>query len=77
MDAVISGIKSYVDGIDGSHLISILFEWQDETRGFGQMEIKQVTLDGNIYFYIDNELMSKEFVKKMLGSIVDKASLEM
>jgi hypothetical protein len=72
MDVILDGISAAYsepekDGIE----FSIFLNWEDEELGFGNIRIIQ---DGED-IYIDSELMGKEFIKKVLCSLVDQAKI--
>jgi len=74
MDVYIDG-AIFTTGVDeDSQETTIIIGWDCE-KGFGNMAIKQVVSDGDVQFFIDNEMMSREFLKRVLCAIVDKAIL--
>lgn len=75
MDVYIEGIKSWSSDVDGSHnlLISVGLDCE---KGFGNLEITQIMKGTKVDFYIKNEFMSRDFIKRVLNALVDKAKLE-
>ena len=47
--------------------------WEDEEKGFGQLDFIKLKVNGKII--INNECMSKEYMKKVLCTLVDNAEL--
>ena len=74
MEVQIDGIKSVYD-LDGHPSISVFIGWACE-KGFGGIEIEQTIIDGDAKFYIDNEMMSRDFIKRVLCALVDSAWLK-
>ena len=52
---------------------SVTFNWEAKGVGFGQMEF-HVGEDGYVHCY--NEIMGREFLKKMLCQMIDNAVME-
>jgi len=71
MRVEIDGVRDF-ERLDGKNCKLIRLAWEDEERGFGLIDIFQVE-DEDIL--IDSEYMSREFVKKVLTSLVDQARL--
>ena len=70
---------TYIDGVsfgldleDEKPICRIVVGWSGD-RGFGQIEIRYKLLSGE--YYIDSELMSREFVKAVLCKMVDEADI--
>jgi hypothetical protein len=65
----------YCVGLEDEEVISINIYWSCE-KGFGNFLIKQTISDGELVFSIDNEMMDRDFIKRVLCAIVDKSRLE-
>lgn len=68
----IGSISSYIDLEDQKPGFRIIFEW-DGDIGFGQIEIEYKPNTES--FYIDSELMSRDFIKAVLCKMVDNAQI--
>ena len=73
-EVVIDNIQS-VRGLEGEQITKIGMWWMCE-KGFGNLLITQTVLGGEASFHIDNEMMDRDFIKRVLCAIVDKAKLE-
>ena len=68
-------VRSALD-YDGAQITAIGINWACE-KGVGNILITQtITAGGNVFYHIDNEMMSRDFIKRVLCAIVDKATLE-
>jgi len=67
-------VKYHV-GLEDEEVVSLGVYWSCE-KGFGNFLIKQTITDGELTFFIDNEMMDRDFIKRVLCAIVDKAILE-
>ena len=74
MNAQIDMIQYHV-GLEDEEVISFNVYWSCE-KGYGNFLIKQTISDGELTFFIDNEMMGREFIKRVLCAMVDKARLE-
>lgn len=68
-------MESYIDALFSNDTgMGFVIGWSDETKGFGQITFRQDSNDKQLS--IDSECMGREFVKKILCSLVDKSTLE-
>jgi len=73
MNVKIEGVVTAVyDYEEYNPVIHIRLAWDDEEHGFGLIDISQDRMGT----FINSENMSKEFVKKVLCSLVDEADTE-
>ena len=65
-------MEAKIFGVSGSNeIVRFMIEWEDEERGFGQIEFIQYLEGGSIV--IDSELMDRPFIKLVLNALVDGA----
>jgi hypothetical protein len=88
MEVEINSVQ-FVRDMEFEQIIRIGICWVCE-KGFGNLLIEQsidadfgnlwieqsIDADGEHYYNIDNEMMSREFIKRVLCAIVDNAKLE-
>lgn len=74
MELLIDSVQS-VRGLEGEQITRIGIWWLCE-KGVGNLLIEQKIIGGEPFYRIDNELMSRDFIKRVLCTIVDKAKLE-
>jgi alpha-amylase/alpha-mannosidase (GH57 family) len=73
MNAKIEGVVTVVyDYEEYNPVIHISLRWYDENHGFGLIDISQ----DRTGTFINSENMGREFVKKVLCSLVDEADIE-
>jgi len=73
MNVKIDGITAATDEFDVHDIVfHIRLAWDDEEHGFGLIDISQYR-NGAV---IDAEYMGREFVKKVLCTLVDEADMK-
>jgi hypothetical protein len=75
MEVLIDLIHS-MRGLEGEQVTEIGINWICE-KGVGNLLVSQIiTVEGDVSYHIDNEMMSRDFIKRVLCAIVDQATLE-
>jgi len=73
MNVKIDSIKVLTDEFDKHNIIvHVRLAWDDEWSGHGLIDIRQDRMGT----FINSENMGREFVKKVLCSLVDEAEME-
>jgi hypothetical protein len=74
MEVVIEGIRS-TRSLEGEQITTVWLYWICE-KGFGNLEITQTIKGGEPFYHIESEMMGRDFAKRVLCTLVDKATFE-